>query len=122
MTKQCSSGGVLRCSFSLTPTILNVLPINQVFTGAPAANIMDYKPFVNIPTFGMCTSPMHPGMALSFGAPVPCVPVVTNPWIPGAINTMIGNMPSLNDGAKCRCEFGGIISIAFAGQVFVDSK
>jgi len=122
MTKQCSGGGILQCSFGMSPTILNVLPINQVFAGTPAANIMDFKPFVNIPTFGMCTSPMNPAMALSFGAPVPCIPAITTPWIPGALNTLIGNIPALNDGAKCRCEFGGIISVSFAGQVFSDSK
>jgi hypothetical protein len=120
MPKQCSSGGMLKCSFGMAPTILNILPINQVLAGMPAANIMDFKPFLNIATFGMCTSPMNPAVAMSFGAPVPCTPITATPWFPGKSNILIGNMPALDDGSKCRCEFGGIISVAFAGQVFVE--
>lgn len=119
MSNQCASGGMLKCSFGLAPSVLNVLPINQVFSGTPAANIMDYKPFLNIPTFGMCTSPMNPAMALSFGAPVPCVPNITTPWFPGNLTILIGNMPTLGDNSKCICMFGGLISASFAGQMFV---
>jgi hypothetical protein len=122
MSKQCSSGGLLKCSFGVAPTALNVLPVNQVLSGTPAANIMDNKPFVNIPTFGMCTSPANPAVIACFGAPAPCVPAVVTPWLPGAVTTLIGNIPAVNDKSKCLCAYGGAISVNFAGQVAAETK
>lgn len=120
MPKQCVAGGLLKCSFGIAPAPFNVLPINLVFAGTPAANIMDSKPFLNVPTFGMCTSPANPMVAAAFGAPMPCVPALAAPWFVGAVTVLIGNMPALNDQAKCMCMYGGMIAPSFAGQVFVD--
>jgi hypothetical protein len=33
---------------------------------------------------------------------------------------MIGNMPALNSTSKCMCNWGGVISITFPGQVTVN--
>jgi hypothetical protein len=118
MANQCSSGGLLKCSFGIAPVPLNVLPINLVFAGSPAANIMDNKPFVNIPPFDMCSSPANPLVIANFGAPAPCIPNIVAPWFIGASTAFIGNMPILNDKSKCMCLYGGVIGINFAGQVF----
>jgi len=121
---QVVMGAMMMCSFGTAPCSLIVLPTNKTLVGnMPAANIMDYKPVVNIPTFAMCTSMSNPATASATSAasgvltPTPCVPVTSAPWAPGATKTMIANMPALNDSSKCMCSYGGVISITFAGQV-----
>lgn len=114
------------CSFGTAPCSLVVLPANRTLSAKmPAANIMDYKPVVNLPTFAMCTSMANPATAAATSAasgvltPTPCVPVTAAPWVPGAPKTLIANMPALNESSKCMCSYGGVISITFPGQVQV---
>jgi len=123
---QVVSGAMMLCSFGTVPGSLIVLPKNKVMTAnMPAANIMDYIPFVNIPGFVMCTSLANPSVASATTAalgvltPMPCTPTTSAPWIPGSPTVLIGNMPALNDSSTCICSFGGIIQITFAGQVTV---
>lgn len=123
MPQLVTSGAMMMCTFGLAPGTLNVLPANRTLAGAPAANIMDSKPMVNIPPFGMCTSIANPSVAAATAAalgvltPMPCVPVTAAPWAPGSPTVMIGNMPALNNTCKCMCNWGGVISITFPGQV-----
>jgi hypothetical protein len=120
---QVVAGATLQCSFGMAPSTLNVLPLNLVMAGGPAAaNIMDNKPMVNILPFGMCSSPANPTViaataaALGVLTPMPCIPVTAAPWVPGAPTVLIGNMPALNNGSKCMCSWAGIISILVPGQ------
>ena len=121
---QVVSGAMMLCSFGTAPGSLIVLPKNKVMAGnMPAANIMDYIPFVNIPPFVMCNSVANPATKRPppvFFTPAPCTPVIAAPWIPGAPTKLIANMPALTDSCKCICTLGGgVISIVFAGQVTV---
>ncbi len=116
-------GAMLQCSFGAAPTSLIVLPTNcTMCNNVPAANIMDNKPIVNIPTFGMCSCPANPTVASATAAalgvltPMPCVPATVAPWVPGSPTVLIGNMPALNNSSKCICSYGGVISINNAGQ------
>ena len=117
------SGAMLMCPFGLAPGALNVLPTNKTFCGTPAATIMDSKPMVNIPSFGMCTSLANPTVAAAttaaFGGltPMPCIPVTPAPWTPGSPTVLIGNIPALNNTCTCACMWGGIIQITSPGQV-----
>ena len=118
------SGAMLQCSFGLAPSSLVVLPVNQTFTSyMPAANIMDHVPIVNILPFGACTSVANPTVAAATSAamgvltPMPCVPATAAPWVPGAPTVLLGNMPALDDTSKLMCTWGGVISVAFPGQV-----
>ncbi len=117
---------MMMCSFGVAPSALNVLPVGKVMAGAPAANIMDNKPFVNIPPFGMCMSLANPTVAAATAAamgvltPMPCVPVIPAPWAPGSPQVMIGGMPALNQTSKCMCAWAGVIQITFPGQVTID--
>ncbi len=120
------NGATMLCSFGIAPGALIVLPTNKVLAGTmPAANIMDYKPFVNIPGFVMCLSLANPAVASATSAamgvltPMPCTPTTAAPWVPGCAKVLIGNMPALDDTSKCICSYGGTISIIFAGQVTV---
>jgi hypothetical protein len=118
-------GAMLQCSFGVAPSTLVVLPQNMVLAQTPAANIMDNKPIVNVPPFGMCQSMANPAVAAAtaaaFGAltPMPCVPVLTAPWIVGSPTVLIGNMPALDNNSKLICAFGGLIQITNPGQVTV---
>ena len=125
MSLQVCSGATLKCSFGMTPSSLVVLPVNRTFTGTPAANIMDNKPFVNILPFGMCQSLANPTVASATSAalgvltPMPCVPVIPAPWVPGSPTVLIGNVPALNNTSKLMCQWLGVIEILNPGQVTV---
>jgi hypothetical protein len=115
---------MMTCPFGAAPASLIVLPANRTNAGGPpAANIMDFKPMVNIPTFGTCMSLANPTVASATAAalgvltPMPCIPNTVAPWTPGAPTVMIGNMPALNSTSVCNCLWGGVITISFAGQV-----
>ena len=122
---QVCAGAVMQCSFGAAPSTLAVLPVNCALTGTPAATILDFAPIVNIPPFGMCSSPSNPmviaatAAALGVPTPMPCVPMTVAPWVTGAPTVLIGNMPALNDSSKLNCAWAGIIQISFAGQATV---
>lgn len=126
MGMQVCMGASLMCSFGVAPSTLVVLPTNRVMTGTPAANIMDNKPIVNIPPFGMCTSMANPTVASATAAalgvltPMPCVPATAAPWVPGSPTVLIGNMPALNSDSKLMCNWGGVIQITVPGQGTVE--
>lgn len=127
MAKQVVMGAMLKCSFGLTPSSLIVIPKGtpHIVENKLAATIMDYAPIVNIPPFGMCTSPANPTViaatAAAFGVPtpMPCIPVIPAPWVPGSPTVTINNFPALNDTSKCMCTWGGVINITFPGQTIV---
>jgi hypothetical protein len=116
-------GAMMTCSFGVAPATLNVLPDKFVMAGTPVANIMDFKPNVNIMPFGMCTSISNPQVAAATSAamgvltPQPCIPVTTAPWAPGSPMVLVKGSPALNNSSKCMCTWGGVISITSPGQV-----
>jgi len=122
---QVCAGAMMQCSFGVAPAPLSVLPANRVMTGAPAANIMDHAPLLNVPPFGVCSSLANPMVAAATAAalgvlvPMPCIPVTAAPWAPGSPTVLIGGMPALNNSSKLMCNWGGVIQIVFPGQVTV---
>lgn len=116
MAKLCHSGSKMKCSFGDARSTLGVLPEKRVnAVGPPAATIMDYKPLVNIPPFGKCSSPLNPAVAAAMG-PMPCLPVPVAPWIPGSPTVTLGRTPSLNDSSLLFCQWAGVIEITDADQ------
>jgi hypothetical protein len=73
----------------------------------------------------MCNSPSNPTViaataaALGVLTPMPCVPVLPAPWVPGSPTVLIGNMPALNNSSKLMCAWAGIIQINSPGQTTV---
>jgi hypothetical protein len=123
------NGAAMMCSFGMAPATLTVLPIPMVdIDSQPAATIMDHVPLVNIPPFGMCTSPANPTVAAATAAalgvltPMPCVPATSAPWVPGAPMTQIGSQPALVSGSQCLCNWGGVIQITFPGSMTTQSN
>jgi len=123
MPVQVCMGAMMTCPFGVAPSSLIVLPTNRVNTSTmPAATIMDNKPIVNIPPFGLCSSIANPTVAAATAAafgvltPMPCVPATVAPWSPGTPDVLIGNIPSLNNSCTLNCMWGGVITITSPGQ------
>ncbi len=119
-----TAGALLTCMQGMAPAALIVLPFNRVLVeGKPAANIMDNIPIVNIPPFGLCRSPANPTVAAATAAamgvltPMPCLPMIAAPWMPGAARTRIANMPALHNTSSCQCNWGGAIRIGQPGTL-----
>ncbi|MEI7684675.1 MAG: DUF4280 domain-containing protein [Planctomycetota bacterium] len=115
-------GAMMTCSFGAAPATLAVLDPTTILEDAmPGANISDFAPMVNIPTFGMCNSIANPTVAAATAAalgvltPMPCIPATSAPWVPGAPTTLLRNMPALDQTCKCLCMWGGAISISMPG-------
>lgn len=127
MGVQVIMGATLQCSFGAAPSTLVVLPTNKVSSSTPAASVMDNKPMVNIPPFGMCQSMANPTVAAATAAamgvltPMPCIPATSAPWAPGSPTVLIGNMPALDSNSKCMCNWGGVIQIVTPGQTAVQN-
>lgn len=125
MGQQVCLGAMTRCSFGAAPSTLMVMPLNQVYTGTPAANVMDNQPLVNVLPFGLCRSMGNPMVAAATAAamgslvPMPCIPVTSAPWSPGSPTVQIGNQPALNNSSKLSCTWGGVIGIDMPGQFTV---
>jgi len=127
MPKAVTNGAILKCSFGIAPAPLTVLPFNRVLSGnQPTANIMDNKPFLNIPGFGMCNSTTNPAViaaraaALGAQVPGPCVPVIIAPWTPGSRKMFVGGAPALTNSSKCNCTWSGVISVAMTPAMTVN--
>ena len=120
------TGGIMICPFGMAPSTLNILPDKMILSAnKPMANIMDNKPIVNIPPFGICSSLANPTVAAATAAawgvltPMPCIPNTPAPWTPGNPMVLVKNMPSVNNSSKLTCLWAGVISVTFPGQVTV---
>jgi hypothetical protein len=124
MPIQVVNGAQLMCSFGAGPGAYVVLPINRTLSSnQPAATIMDFVPMLNIMPFPACMSIANPVVAAATAAklgvftPAACVPAVTAPWAPGSPTKLIAMLPALNNTSTCMCQWGGVITVAFPGQV-----
>jgi len=122
MAMQVCTGAMMMCSFGTAPSDFKATP-KMVKTGnMDAGNIMDNKPVMNIPPFGACQSLANPQVAAATAAamgvltPMPCMPVIPGPWVPGALTVLVANMPALNNSSKLICAWAGVISISVPGQ------
>lgn len=113
----------MQCNFGAAPSVLNVLPTNRMTAGGmPPANIMDHKPFVNVASFGMCMSLANPTVAAATAAalgvltPMPCLPLIPAPWVPGSPTALVAGAPALNAVSTCFCAYAGVIRVVLPGQ------
>jgi len=102
MPNYVRKGTKLKCSMGSEQSDLDVThPSNPVYLREePMANVMDYKPMVNIKPFGYCKS---------LGAP--CIPNTVSPWLPGKTDVLVKGHPALMDDCKCVCAWAGEIEI-----------
>jgi len=126
MAMQVCNGATMMCTFGVAPSSLVVLPIHRTMTSQqPDANIMDYKPMVNIQPFGMCISPANPQVAAATAAamgvltPQPCIPCTMTPWVAGAPTVMLDQAPTLDNISQLMCMWGGVITFIMPGELTV---
>ena len=117
----------MKCSMGDSTADLQVLPDRRVqLDGQEMANIMDNKPMVNIQPFGQCQSMANPTVAAATAAnygklqPMPCIPNIPGPWMPGETGVLIKGNPALLDDCKLQCMWAGIIEINKDGQTGSD--
>lgn len=114
-----ATGTKMTCPFAMGGMApFSATPGRKTFVeGPPMGNIMDFKPFVNIPSFGVCSSLANPQVAAAtaaaFGAltPMPCVPNIVAPWKPGKPDLLVENAPALLNTDTLQCLWGGVITI-----------
>lgn len=122
MAMNTCMGASMMCTFGMAPSTLIPLPKPVLTSNMVAANIMDNKPIVNIPPFGMCTCPANPTVAAATAAalgvltPMPCIPNTPAPWVVGAPNVLLCNQPALNNTSQLMCIWGGVITFSNPGQ------
>ncbi|NQU87936.1 MAG: DUF4280 domain-containing protein [Mariniphaga sp.] len=120
MGNYVSNSAMLTCTMGIAPSSLMVLPTDMVFTeNKPMATIMDHKPFVNVMPFALCNSPLCPTFIKVSATPGPCVPNLPIPWAPGKPDVMVGNKPALTQQCSLTCIYGGMIKVAFPGEMTV---
>ena len=102
MLNYVRKGTKLKCSMGSEQSVLDVIhPSNPVnIHGELMANVMDYKPMVNIKPFGYCKS-----------LRAPCIPNTVYPWLPGKTDVLVKGHPALMDDCKCVCAWAGEIEI-----------
>lgn len=128
MANLVCGGAVCTCMFGVAPSTLVVTPENRTISAMPFATVMDYLPFKNIMPFGMCSCTANPMVASATAAamgiltPMPCVPVLTAPWTPGASKVLIMNKPALTNTSRLVCAYGGIIQISNPGTLTVQTS
>jgi hypothetical protein len=118
MPKLVGSGARLRCSEGTAPGTLTILPVQMVEgAGMPSATVNDFVPMQNVSPFGMCKTPANPQVAAATSAasgtltPMPCVPVITGPWSPGAPGVTVAAQRALTADSRCNCAWSGSVEI-----------
>ena len=114
-----ATGAKMMCPFAMGGTApFTATPGRKTFVeGPPMGNIMDFKPLVNIPTFGVCSSLANPTVAAATAAafgvltPMPCIPNIVAPWKPGKPDVLVENFPALLNTDTLQCLWGGVITI-----------
>lgn len=121
-----TEGAFMRCMFSenivqITPTPKDVVTEGRGWCDGPhnAANVNDFVPLKNIPSFKICTSVMNPAAASTGSAP--CTPTITGPWEMAVDSVLYDGVPALVECSALSCKLGITYCIKFveAGEVHI---
>lgn len=118
------TGAIMTCTFGMAPSSFMASPgRTEMLSNVPKGNIMDFAPMVNIMPFGMCNTLSNPTVAAATSAamgvltPMPCIPAITTPWMPGNPQVMVQGQPALMRSCRNMCMWGGQISFTTDGQM-----
>lgn len=118
------TGAIMTCTFGMAPSSFMASPgRTEMLSNVPKGNIMDFAPMVNIMPFGMCNTLSNPTVAAATSAamgvltPMPCIPAVTSPWMPGNPKVLVQGQPALMRSNCNMCMWGGQISFTTDGQM-----
>ena len=124
MPFDAATGSAITCTMGTQPSVIKAAA-GPVVATAPVHTVMDFKPQVNIASFGMCKSPTNPAVQAATRAkqgaftPAPCVPATTTPWTPGSLTPRINGSAVLTDASTCKCTWAGVIAVTTPAQHFV---
>ena len=117
---------LIQCLFGVAPTPLIVLPDRTITAEfSLMGNISDMIPIANIETFGECVSLANPEVIIATAAamgvltPMPCVPIVVDPWVSEALDVFVEVMPALDTTSIVMCMWAGAIHIDEPGNATV---
>lgn len=113
------TGATLQCKFGTTPATFAASG-TQTSAGTPVGVVTDIAT-ENVPPFGSCTTPSNPAVA-SAHSPQPCIPVLADPWQPGAPRVTIGGVKALDDACTCTCTWTGVVTVSAPGQAAASDK
>ncbi len=123
----CSKAKI-QCSCGDRISTLTVYPDRTIWlTGQPQANISDHISMKNIAPFGRCHTTAFPPTGSATAAnhgtltPMPCIPNTPFPWMGGKDDVFLKGQPALLKSSKCKCLWGGTITITFDGQTQGDT-
>lgn len=125
MPEWLTSDCMLACSFGSDPAPFQALemPGKPTIAGLAAATILEIVPEDNVPSFIMCSSEENPDVALATEladgvlTPMPCTPIIADPWEPGSTIAKFQEIPLATVASKCQCSWGGgEISVVTPGQ------
>ncbi len=125
MPEFLTTGCMLTCSFGMAPGVFQALEIpgKPVVTGMTVATMVEIIPLENIPDFVMCTSEANPEViaataaALGVLTPMPCVPVVVDPWDPPSTLAGYDGLPLATVASTCLCLWGGEIAVDLPSEM-----
>jgi hypothetical protein len=131
MPEFLTTGCLLTCSFGVAPSVFVALelPGKPVVDGAfTTATMMEFVPLDNILPFGMCSSLANPEVASATAAalgvltPMPCVPVVVDPWGPPCENVLYDDLPLALVTSTCMCAWAGEITVDTPAEFVMNSE
>lgn len=113
----------LKCSFGDKESTFQVPMNHRAFiAGKPQGNIMDFKPTINIQSFGLCSSLANPVVAAATAAnhgrlkKMSCVPATVTPWMNGKVDCLVGGEPAIMNNSTLICRWCGKIEVQEDGQ------
>ena len=109
-------GALHSCPMGTLPIMpLVVLPNTVMGLDLPAATVLDNFIFLNMEPYITCKILT----AMALGVPIPCIPLVSAPWIPGGITVMINDAVALDSFDSAQCVIGGKIEMFFSPAVTI---
>jgi hypothetical protein len=103
-----TGSALLLCQFGSGSSKLSINRSN------PVATTRDCVPFVNIHSFGCCSSPQNPSaepVDADSTVQAPCIPATAGPWSGWEMGVGRPGPAPLTTNATVRCQWGGVISI-----------
>ncbi len=127
MTKLVVNGATCVCSYGSSSATLSVSSATVEGASNDLVTVQDYTAYENVPGFSMCSSLSNPSVSSATSAasgvltPQSCTPQLSSPWSPGSTAVKIGDDAVLLATDTLSCSYGGVISIADAGQKTVEN-
>lgn len=110
-------GAKIKCSMGEKEVELAALPVPIKYEGNELISVLNFIPYLNIPSLGKCKSPANPMVIANKMMPNTCVPMTIAPWSPGAKKLkVLGGTAALMEKDTNMCMWAGKVEITDPGQ------